>query len=140
MKVQPIAEYHEPVSGRNHDIPDKFYAFIEPYCAPIKQENIDMLEEMVKGYDDAALEEYMKVPALGRHYTLKWSLNDLAKNGSTSSGNNSPTKGKKRKGPIKSEPGPAEQPSDSFEPPSTPTTGKKGKKKYVEIFHSSTSF
>lgn len=128
MKIQPTStvttQYHEPVASQ---VPDKFYAFIEPYCAPIKPEHVEVLEEMLANYNDDALDEYLKVPNLGKHYTLKWSLNDnVVGNGSVSpmSGKATP-KGKKKK--MKTDP---DDPSnDSFETPEAPSPAKKGKKK-----------
>ncbi|KAI1289978.1 Transcriptional adapter 3 [Halotydeus destructor] len=69
-------DYGYDVSSQHYrnDIPDRFYRFIEPYCAPTKPEHVKMLEEMLKSYDEDS--DVYKVPNLGKHYTLKWAYLD----------------------------------------------------------------
>ncbi|XP_036839325.1 transcriptional adapter 3 isoform X2 [Oncorhynchus mykiss] len=52
-----------------------FWASVEPYCADITNEEIRVLEELLKPPDDEA--EYYKIPALGKHYSQRWAQEDL---------------------------------------------------------------
>lgn len=58
------------------DAPNRFWATVEPYCADITLENLKFLEDSIKASEDNS--EYFKVPPLGRHYSEKWALEDLA--------------------------------------------------------------
>ncbi|XP_016147669.1 transcriptional adapter 3-like [Sinocyclocheilus grahami] len=53
----------------------RFWASVEPYCADITNEEIRVLEELLKPPDDEA--EYYKIPALGKHYSQRWAQEDL---------------------------------------------------------------
>lgn len=58
-----------------NDAPNRFWASVEPYCADITNEEIRVLEELLKPPDDDA--EYYKIPALGKHYSQRWAQEDL---------------------------------------------------------------
>uniref|UniRef100_A0AAY4CBM0 Transcriptional adapter 3 n=1 Tax=Denticeps clupeoides TaxID=299321 RepID=A0AAY4CBM0_9TELE len=58
-----------------NDAPNRFWASVEPYCADITNEEIQVLEELLKPPDDEA--EYHKIPALGKHYSQRWAQEDL---------------------------------------------------------------
>ncbi|KAF4107593.1 hypothetical protein G5714_011957 [Onychostoma macrolepis] len=58
-----------------NDAPNRFWASVEPYCADITNEEIRVLEELLKPPDDEA--EYYKIPALGKHYSQRWAQEDL---------------------------------------------------------------
>jgi len=102
-KIQHHSEYDH--SAQKSDIPDRFLHFIEAYTAPIRQENVKLLEDMVKTYDDLE-SEFLKVPNLGKHYTTKWgkpdtvaeSIDSIARGGCTSSKKEGKVKGKKKAG------------------------------------------
>ena len=50
---------------------------MEPYCAEVTSDDVKAVEEMLtigSGDDDG---EYYKVPALGKHYSLRWAQEDL---------------------------------------------------------------
>ncbi|XP_028855132.1 transcriptional adapter 3 isoform X2 [Denticeps clupeoides] len=78
--LQPkVPEYGEdpqelPRNPKN-DAPNRFWASVEPYCADITNEEIQVLEELLKAPDDEA--EYHKIPALGKHYSQRWAQEDL---------------------------------------------------------------
>lgn len=61
-------DYDQVASNRN-DIPDRFYQFIEQYCGPISEDQLKLVDEMIKAYDDDS--EYFKIPNLCKHYSLK---------------------------------------------------------------------
>ncbi|KAJ7998991.1 hypothetical protein DPEC_G00210750 [Dallia pectoralis] len=80
--VQPKVQEYElsedpqdiPRNPKN-DAPNRFWASVEPYCADITNEEIRVLEELLKSPDDEA--EYYKIPALGKHYSQRWAQEDL---------------------------------------------------------------
>jgi transcriptional adapter 3 len=85
------SQQYDDMYLQKNDIPDRFWSFIEPYCAPVKPENVKFLEDMIKSYEDDSLNEYYRVPNRGKHYSTKWgnatdSLND------TTTGSTSPAK------------------------------------------------
>ena len=73
-QIRPVAETTKPVLPKN-ETPSRFWAFVEPYCAPITQDDIKLLEDLIKGHSD--MSEYYKVPKLGQHYTQRWAKEDL---------------------------------------------------------------
>merc|ERR1719350_2577712 len=73
-------EQIKPLSGATpttpkNEIPNRFWAFVEPYCAPLTQEDVKFVEEMIKGYSDMG--EYYRTPPLGQHYAIRWAKEDL---------------------------------------------------------------
>ena len=73
-------EQIKPLSGATpttpkNEIPNRFWAFVEPYCAPLTQEDVKFVEEMIKGYGDMG--EYYRTPPLGQHYAIRWAKEDL---------------------------------------------------------------
>ncbi|KAL7636074.1 UNVERIFIED_CONTAM: hypothetical protein RMT77_013893 [Armadillidium vulgare] len=67
-------ETPKPPPGKN-DITNKFWQMVDLYCQEITADNVKMLEELLNSQNDDA--EYMKIPPLGRHYTLRWAQEDL---------------------------------------------------------------
>merc|ERR1712071_747356 len=63
----PLEQVKTSSSAKN-DTPNKFWASVEPYCAPFTDEDLKFVEELIAANQDA--EEYFKIPALGRHYTF----------------------------------------------------------------------
>ena len=57
---------------QKNDIPDRFCAFIDQYCAPVRPDHVKFLEDLIKGYEDDSLSEYYKIPNRGKHYSTKW--------------------------------------------------------------------
>ncbi|CAL1540898.1 unnamed protein product [Lymnaea stagnalis] len=58
-----------------NDAVNRFWASVEPYCAPITSEDLRVIEEMLKVHEEET--EYMKIPPLGIHYTQRWAEEDL---------------------------------------------------------------
>ncbi|XP_033112773.1 transcriptional adapter 3-A-like isoform X2 [Anneissia japonica] len=58
-----------------NDVPDRFWASVEPYCGDITSENMKTLDELIQAHENDA--EYFKVPPLGRHYSTRWAQEDL---------------------------------------------------------------
>jgi len=89
-KSKAEAEPHDPLENEQikpalpepkkqlipkNDTPHRFWSFVEPYCAPIQLDDVKFLEDMIKGYTD--MNEYLKVPPLGPHYSIRWAKEDL---------------------------------------------------------------
>ena len=78
-----------------NDTLNKFWASIEPYCGDITPEDIKLLEELIASHTN--LEEYKKIPPLGRHYTAVWAEEELMQEEEAS---RDPNKEKKQKSDV----------------------------------------
>lgn len=58
-----------------NDLPNKFWAFIQPYCDEITQEDIKYIQDLIASFEKEI--EIQKIPPIGRHYTLRWAEEDL---------------------------------------------------------------
>ncbi|KAG8435998.1 hypothetical protein GDO86_007189 [Hymenochirus boettgeri] len=58
-----------------NDAPNRFWASVEPYCADITNDEIKVLEDLLKTPEDEA--DYYKIPPLGKHYSQRWAQEDL---------------------------------------------------------------
>nr|XP_054757526.1 transcriptional adapter 3-like isoform X1 [Lytechinus pictus] len=70
----PLADAAPPRMPRNDTI-DRFWASVEPYCADITNEDLKVLDELIKSGEEES--EYFKVPSLGKHYSVRWAHEDL---------------------------------------------------------------
>jgi transcriptional adapter 3 len=66
-----------------NDTPQRFWNFVEPYCAPIQASDVKFLEDLIKGYNEIG--EFYKVPGLGPHYSIRWAKEDLEREQNKSS-------------------------------------------------------
>lgn len=57
-----------------NDIPNKFWLSVEPYCMPITQEDIKLLDDLIEEYSGPLVPP---IPELGPHYTSQWTAEDL---------------------------------------------------------------
>lgn len=57
-----------------NDIPNKFWLSVEPYCMPITQEDINLLDDLIEEYTGTVLPP---IPELGPHYGQRWAMDDL---------------------------------------------------------------
>ena len=73
-QIRPDVQTSKPVLPKN-ETPNRFWAFVEPYCAPITQDDVKLLEDLIKGHGD--LSEYYRIPKLGQHYTQRWAKEDM---------------------------------------------------------------
>jgi len=73
-QIKPPSLENKPLTPKN-EIPNKFWSFVEPYCAPLQQEDIRFVEDLLKGYQD--MSEYYRVPPLGQHFAIRWAKEDL---------------------------------------------------------------
>ena len=64
----------QPLLPKN-DTPQRFWNFVEPYCAPIQATDVKFLEDLIKGYNEIG--EFYKIPGLGPHYSIRWAKEDL---------------------------------------------------------------
>ena len=58
-----------------YDASNKFWGYVEPYCADITIEDIRTLEESLTSKID--INDYFKIPPLGKHYSEVWTKEDL---------------------------------------------------------------
>jgi len=73
-------EQIKPVTGATpntpkNEIPNRFWSFVEPYCAPLTQEDVRFVEELIKGYGDMG--EFYRTPPLGQHFAIRWAKEDM---------------------------------------------------------------
>merc|ERR1719319_155024 len=73
-------EQIKPVAGAapntpKNEIPNRFWSFVEPYCAPLTQEDVRFVEELIKGYGDMG--EFYRTPPLGQHFAIRWAKEDM---------------------------------------------------------------
>uniref|UniRef100_A0A336MKH6 CSON001194 protein n=1 Tax=Culicoides sonorensis TaxID=179676 RepID=A0A336MKH6_CULSO len=57
-----------------NDIPNKFWLSVEPYCMPITQEDIKLLDDLIEEYTGTGLPA---IPELGMHYSMRWAMEDF---------------------------------------------------------------
>lgn len=57
-----------------NDIPNKFWLSVEPYCMPITQEDIKLLDDLIEEYSGDLIPP---IPELGTHYSTRWASEDL---------------------------------------------------------------
>ena len=73
-QIKPASEANKPMTPKN-ETPSRFWQFVEPYCAPVGQDDVKFLEDMMKGYSE--MSEYYRVPPLGQHYAIRWAKEDI---------------------------------------------------------------
>jgi len=74
-KSEPDPEVYVSKPKPSTDLPNKFWASVEPYCADIATDDLKVLEDIIGTITEDS--EYFKVPSLGRHYTQVWAEEDL---------------------------------------------------------------
>lgn len=57
-----------------NDIPNKFWLSVEPYCMPITQEDIKLLDDLIEEYTGTVLPP---IPELGPHYSVRWAMEEI---------------------------------------------------------------
>lgn len=83
--MDAVPYYQSQASGRpeqssskllipKNDVPNKFWLSVEPYCMPITQEDIKLLDDLIEEYSGPIVPP---VPELGPHYTSQWTAEDL---------------------------------------------------------------
>lgn len=66
--------HHHKISLPKNDVPNKFWLSVEPYCMPITQEDIKMLDDLLDEYTEPLVPS---IPELGPHYFNRWTTDDL---------------------------------------------------------------
>eukprot|EP00112_Aurelia_sp_Birch-Aquarium-sp1_P015800 Seg353.5 transcript_id=Seg353.5/GoldUCD/mRNA.D3Y31 product="Transcriptional adapter 3-A" protein_id=Seg353.5/GoldUCD/D3Y31 len=74
-KSEPDPEVYISKPKPATDMPNKFWATVEPYCADITADDLKILEDVVNTPTEEG--EFFKVPTLGKHYTQVWAQEDL---------------------------------------------------------------
>lgn len=57
-----------------NDVPNKFWLSVEPYCMPITQEDIKLLDDLMADYSGPLVPP---IPELGPHYSTQWATEDI---------------------------------------------------------------
>ncbi|XP_044019057.1 transcriptional adapter 3-A [Aphidius gifuensis] len=58
-----------------NDTTNKFWASVDPYCNDIMTDDINLLQQLIATHSD--INDFKKIPPLGRHYSYLWAHNDL---------------------------------------------------------------
>jgi len=96
VPAPPPLEQKRQLLPKN-ETPNRFWSFVEPYCAPIQLEDVKYLEDMIKGYSEMG--EFYRTPPLGTHYSIRWAKEDLEnEKAKSSSGENGDIKIKTEEG------------------------------------------
>lgn len=82
MDAAPMQQTNQTSNGQTNpkilvpknDIPNKFWLSVEPYCMPITQEDIKLLDDLIDEYSGPLVPP---IPDLGAHYTTRWAAEDL---------------------------------------------------------------
>ena len=74
-KGEPDPEVYVSKPKPSSDLPNKFWASVEPYCADITTDDMKVLEDIIGTVTEDS--EYFKIPSLGKHYTQVWAEEDL---------------------------------------------------------------
>lgn len=86
----PVNQKDNPkINLPKNDTPNKFWLSVEPYCMPITQEDIKLLDDLIEEYSGGIY--IPPIPDLGPHYSTKWAVEDLREEQ-----NNSSAQAKKR--------------------------------------------
>lgn len=57
-----------------NDVPNKFWLSVEPYCMPLTNEDLRLLDDLMDQYHGQIVPP---VPELGPHYTATWATEDI---------------------------------------------------------------
>ncbi|XP_055856310.1 transcriptional adapter 3-B [Episyrphus balteatus] len=77
MDALPTSHLHKDqnkVTMLKNDIPNKFWLSVEPYCMPITNEDLRLLDDLLEQYSGPLVPP---IPELGAHYSTTWALEDL---------------------------------------------------------------
>ncbi|XP_055313262.1 transcriptional adapter 3-like [Sitodiplosis mosellana] len=79
-----IGQSNPKVLVPKNDIPNKFWLSVEPYCMPITQEDVKLLDDMIEEYSTPLVPP---IPELGPHYASRWATEDLREEQDNSNAN-----------------------------------------------------
>ncbi|KAL5289271.1 TADA3 family protein [Megaselia abdita] len=70
-----------------NDVPNKFWLSVEPYCMPLTNEDLRLLDDLMDQYQGQLVPP---IPELGPHYTTAWTAEDIKEeqDNSSSAGRN----------------------------------------------------
>ncbi|XP_037937174.1 transcriptional adapter 3-A [Teleopsis dalmanni] len=68
-------EHHAPkVTLPKNDTPNKFWLSVEPYCMPITNEDLRLIDDLLEQYTEPLVPA---IPELGPHYSKTWAEDDI---------------------------------------------------------------
>lgn len=82
-------DHTKPIVPKN-DTPNKFWLSVEPYCMPLTNEDLKLLDDLLEQYSGPLVPP---IPDLGPHYSTTWAAEDL-KEEQDNSNSNSKAKGR----------------------------------------------
>lgn len=68
IKDNPKLMFHR------NDLPNKFWLSVEPYCMPLTNEDMRLLDDLLEEYSGVGIPP---IPDLGPHYSSVWASEDL---------------------------------------------------------------
>lgn len=73
MLTQQPKEHNKLLLPKN-DVPNKFWLSVEPYCMPLTNEDLKLLDDLMDQYHGQLVPP---IPELGPHYTAAWTTEDI---------------------------------------------------------------
>jgi transcriptional adapter 3 len=73
IKKEAIIPENQPIV--RNEIPDLFWQSVEPYCADITEDDVQLIENQIEMNDKYL--NFNKIGPLGKHYTLQWAEDDI---------------------------------------------------------------
>ncbi|KAI9589848.1 transcriptional adapter 3 [Glossina fuscipes] len=70
----PNREHLQKVALPKNDTPNKFWLSVEPYCMPLTNEDLRLLDDLLEQYNGPLVPP---IPELGPHYSTVWAAEDL---------------------------------------------------------------
>lgn len=74
MQQQQTQQQLPKVSMPKNDMPNKFWLSIEPYCMPLTNEDLRLIDDLLEQYRGPLVPP---IPTLGPHYSTAWAQEDM---------------------------------------------------------------
>ncbi|XP_034649896.1 transcriptional adapter 3 [Drosophila subobscura] len=72
--ILPMLPQLPKLAMPKNDMPNKFWLSVEPYCMPITNEDLRLIDDLLEQYRGPLVPP---VPTLGPHYSTVWALEDM---------------------------------------------------------------
>lgn len=69
-----IPKSEQKINVPKNDTPNKFWLSVEPYCMPLTNEDLRLLDDLLEQYSGPLVPP---IPDLGPHYSTSWAAEDL---------------------------------------------------------------
>ncbi|KAH8416587.1 hypothetical protein KR222_010462 [Zaprionus bogoriensis] len=74
QQQQPQQQQLPKVAMPKNDMPNKFWLSVEPYCMPLTNEDLRLIDDLLEQYRGPLVPP---IPALGPHYSTVWAQEDM---------------------------------------------------------------